>query len=76
MLDIVHSFRWSETRLSESCPELGEDLIDGYIEGAVESASAGAAMAAAAEVLGNLRYVSLSLAANTEAKLTDDWNLA
>ena len=76
MLDIVHSFRWSETRLSESCPELREDLIDGHIEWAVESASAGAAMAAPAEVLGNLRDIRLTLAADTEPKLTNVGNLA
>jgi hypothetical protein len=57
------------TRLTESYPELGEDAFGGDFERAIEGASAGVAMAATAEVLGDLGDVDLSLTADTEAEL-------
>src|SRR5712675_1756848 len=60
----------SETRLSESCPELGEDALGGHAQRAVDGAAAGAAMAAAAEVLGDPGYIEFSLAANAKTELT------
>src|SRR4051812_29009614 len=47
-----------------------EDTLGGQAERAVDGAAAGAAMAAAAEVLGAPSDVELSFAANAEAKLT------
>ena len=38
-------------------------------QGAIESATAGAAMAAATEVLGDLGYIDLTFTANAETKL-------
>src|SRR6202041_675818 len=70
-VDCWRSFiRLAETRLTESCPELGEDALDGSAQRAVQGAPAGAAMAAAAEVLGNAGDVELAFAADAETELT------
>ena len=66
----------SETRLSESYSQLGKDAFGGNLERAFDRASAGAAMAAAAEVLGDSGNVDLSFAANTEAEQIDVWYFA
>ncbi len=67
---------WSETRLTESCPKLGQDSVGGFGEGAVQGAAAGAAVAAAAEALGDLGYVDLAFAADAEAELIGGGELA
>jgi hypothetical protein len=69
MLNIVHFPKRSETRLSESCPKLGEDLLESDREGAIEGASAGVAMAASAKEFGDTGYVCFAFAADAEAKL-------
>jgi hypothetical protein len=64
MLDIVHYPKRSETRLSESYPQLGEDSLESGREGPVEGASAGVAMAAAAEAFGDTGDVDLAFASD------------
>ena len=71
LLLVGHQFRRSQTRLSESRPELGQDAADGDIERTVEGATAGVAMSAAAEVLGDAGYIELAFTADTEPELTD-----
>ena len=76
MLDIVHFPKRSETRLSESCPQLAEDLPESDRKGAIESASAGIAMASAAEKFCDSGYVGLAFAADAESKLVGVGDLA
>ena len=76
MLDIVHFPKRSETRLSESCPQLGEDALESGREGAIEGASAGVAMAAAAEAFGDAGHVGVAFATDAQAKLVCVGDLA
>jgi hypothetical protein len=69
LLKVIHSIRQSETRLSEFRAKPGEDALGGDSKGAVEGASAGASVAASAEVFGDLGYIEFTLAADAEAKL-------
>ena len=71
LLLVGHQFRRSQTRLSESSPEQGQDAADGDIERTVEGATAGVAMSAAAEVLGDAGDIEFAFTADTEAELTD-----
>ena len=61
----------NQTRLTEFRTKLGKDAIGSHAERTAESASAGAAVAAAAEVLGNAGDVNLPFAANAETELID-----
>jgi hypothetical protein len=76
MLDIVHFSKRSETRLSESCPQLSEDSLGGDFKRAAEGASAGVAVAPAAEVFGDQGNIGLALAADAETKLVGIGNFA
>ncbi len=76
LLDIVHSIKRSETRLTESRSELRQNSISGDVEGAIESAPAGTAMTAAAEGLGDLSYIDFTFAADAETELAGRGKLA
>ena len=69
LLTIVHSIYAERDKAIRVLSELGEDALGGHAQRAVDGAAAGAAMAAAAEVLGDLGYVELSFAADAQTEL-------
>ena len=55
---------------------MGKNSLGCLFQGAVEGAAAGTAVAAAAEMLGDLGYVNLAFAADAEAELAVGGQLA
>lgn len=72
-----YSFAWpNETRLSESLSNLGKDALGCGLQGAVDGASTGVAVAAPSEVLGDFGDVEFACAADAEAELVGVGDLA